>query len=142
MVPAPAGPVARQAAKSVGGSLVAFGSYFATATTADMTMDPQYANGLGLGVAATVNMALQRSAFAPGRAFCQKVVARYLAAEGLILAMQQGTFVASLPSRDKVAAVLRVGDDDPRVLMALRAATQAAVFAAVSFPVRRYWVFA
>eukprot|EP00930_Biecheleria_cincta_P095459 TRINITY_DN87420_c0_g1_i1.p1 TRINITY_DN87420_c0_g1~~TRINITY_DN87420_c0_g1_i1.p1 ORF type:complete len:161 (+),score=21.81 TRINITY_DN87420_c0_g1_i1:22-504(+) len=140
-----AASAARQASNSALGSAAAFCSYLGCCHVADGLLgDPSNANGCGLAVAASVNFVLQRRTFAPGSLLCRQLVGRYVAAEALIVSMQQGVFVSVLPARPFLASRL-FGDasleEDPRLLASLRASSQAAVFMFVSFPLRRYFVF-
>lgn len=91
-------------------------------------------------MAAIVNLLVQRCVFAPG-ATLRAVLGRFLIAEGLIMAAQQGMFLYLLSLRARYYPVLAHTERDAHVLLMLRLVTQASVFAAVSFPLRRHWVF-
>ncbi|CAE7506773.1 unnamed protein product [Symbiodinium sp. CCMP2456] len=56
-------------------------------------------------------------------------------AEAIIVSVQQGFFMLYL------ASLADIAPEDPRLMAALRAASQATIFLAVSFPLRKHWVF-
>eukprot|EP00812_Abedinium_dasypus_P011849 NODE_5392_length_585_cov_280.269811.p2 GENE.NODE_5392_length_585_cov_280.269811~~NODE_5392_length_585_cov_280.269811.p2 ORF type:complete len:143 (-),score=38.60 NODE_5392_length_585_cov_280.269811:139-567(-) len=137
-----------QVVGSAVGSVVSFGAFLGTATAADYVIDPGAANLLGLFVGAAMNMGMQRRVFLPRATLCRAMVVRYCSAECLILGLQQYLFVQLLPFRDTVSSMMELGgrlpkrhEDDGILLGTLRSGSQAVVFAAVSFPLRRYWVF-
>ncbi|CAE8613711.1 unnamed protein product [Polarella glacialis] len=137
--------VLRQASGSALGSAASFCSYLGCCHLVDQWLgDPGRANCAGLAVGASLNFVLQRRAFAPGASMGRAMLGRYLAAEAIILSLQHFLFLSVLPARSQLALRLGsdVAEDDPRLLAALRAGSQAMVFGAVSFPLRRYWVFA
>mmetsp|Transcript_9101 Transcript_9101/g.21603 ORF Transcript_9101/g.21603 Transcript_9101/m.21603 type:complete len:168 (+) Transcript_9101:59-562(+) len=133
--------VARQVSTSAIGSFAAFCSYIGVCHYADSLLDPGQANALGLATAASVNFMLQRQSFAPGAGFTGSLLKRYLLAEAIIVSVQQGFFMCLLPARLYLASLADVSPEDPRLMAALRAASQAAIFLAVSFPLRKHWVF-
>ena len=133
---------ARQASSSALGSFAAFCSYVGVCHFADALMQPSQANALGLAAAASVNFMMQRRSFAPGAVLQSSLLKRYLLAEALIVSIQQVFFLALLETRPFLAHVGHVSQEDPWLLGGLRMASQATIFVTVSFPLRKYWVFA
>mmetsp|Transcript_31350 Transcript_31350/g.73124 ORF Transcript_31350/g.73124 Transcript_31350/m.73124 type:complete len:184 (+) Transcript_31350:194-745(+) len=131
----------RQAARSAGGSMMAFGSFLATSRMADEVFEPKLANGVGLAIGSAVNLLFQLRVFAPGSSM-ESVLVRYLLAEATILSVQQGVFLVLFGLRERIADTLAIAENDELLLAGLRIASQASVFAGLSFPLRRYWVFA
>ncbi|CAJ1429859.1 unnamed protein product [Effrenium voratum] len=86
-----------------------------------------------------MNFVLQRQSFAPGAGLHAALVKRYLMAEALIVTIQQGLFVTLLETRPYLACL---SSEEAWQLGALRMVSQAGVFFAVSFPLRKNWVFA
>mmetsp|Transcript_13049 Transcript_13049/g.24673 ORF Transcript_13049/g.24673 Transcript_13049/m.24673 type:complete len:167 (+) Transcript_13049:67-567(+) len=136
------GRVARQVSSSALGSFAAFCSYIGVCHYADDVLDPGRANALGLATAASVNFMLQRFSFAPGADLSGAMLRRYLVAEAIIVSVQQSFFLCLLPVRLHLASGMGISPEDPRLMATLRAASQASVFLAVSFPLRKHWVFA
>eukprot|EP00931_Biecheleriopsis_adriatica_P033978 TRINITY_DN19679_c0_g1_i1.p1 TRINITY_DN19679_c0_g1~~TRINITY_DN19679_c0_g1_i1.p1 ORF type:complete len:148 (-),score=23.46 TRINITY_DN19679_c0_g1_i1:62-505(-) len=135
-----------QAAKSAGGGLAAFTTYMATSSLGDHFTTPEIANCVGLAAGASLNFALQRRAFAANLAACRGGVRgtllRYWIAEGIIVTSQQSLFVGGL---SLLRGIEMTSEKKPKVedsaVLGIRAASQTLVFGAVSFPLRRYWVF-
>eukprot|EP00929_Paragymnodinium_shiwhaense_P097378 TRINITY_DN59084_c0_g1_i1.p2 TRINITY_DN59084_c0_g1~~TRINITY_DN59084_c0_g1_i1.p2 ORF type:complete len:197 (+),score=34.01 TRINITY_DN59084_c0_g1_i1:137-727(+) len=157
--------IAGQAARSIGGSLGAFATYLGVSACADLCLDPATANATGIAAGATLNFALQRRAFGATLAACrggaQATFLRYCLAEAAIIGSQQGLFVcglrwlgngSALVPAAAAPAVQHAAEPDAQVaspssldeksLMALRVASQGIVFVVLSFPIRKYWVFA
>mmetsp|Transcript_62756 Transcript_62756/g.127505 ORF Transcript_62756/g.127505 Transcript_62756/m.127505 type:complete len:160 (+) Transcript_62756:50-529(+) len=133
---------ARQASSSALGSFAAFCSYLGVCHFADALMPASQANALGLAAAASVNFMMQRRSFAPGAVLNSSLLKRYVLAEALIVSIQQVFFLTLLETRPFLAHLGHVSQEDPWLLGGLRMASQAMVFVAVSFPLRKYWVFA
>eukprot|EP00435_Cladocopium_sp_Y103_P027069 s1441_g6.t1 len=109
---------------------------------ADALMPASQANALGLAAAASVNFMMQRRSFAPGAVLNSSLLKRYVLAEALIVSIQQVFFLTLLETRPFLAHLGNVSQENPWLLGGLRMASQAMVFVAVSFPLRKYWVFA
>mmetsp|Transcript_145716 Transcript_145716/g.254255 ORF Transcript_145716/g.254255 Transcript_145716/m.254255 type:complete len:172 (-) Transcript_145716:25-540(-) len=139
-----------QAAKSAGGSFLAFAFYLSVSAGGDLVTAPEFANGLGLVSGAAANFLLQKRAFGATLAACSggagATLVRYWLAEFAIVASQQGLFVlglhALLPTQvaaDGSARHLRMTTEES--LLYLRVIAQVGAFFAISFPLRKYWVF-
>eukprot|EP00405_Crypthecodinium_cohnii_P016091 CAMPEP_0206445870 /NCGR_PEP_ID=MMETSP0324_2-20121206/15785_1 /ASSEMBLY_ACC=CAM_ASM_000836 /TAXON_ID=2866 /ORGANISM="Crypthecodinium cohnii, Strain Seligo" /LENGTH=143 /DNA_ID=CAMNT_0053914207 /DNA_START=98 /DNA_END=529 /DNA_ORIENTATION=+ len=125
---------------SSAGSVLAFGGYLATSSLLDRFVEPTYANGGGLLASTTINFGMQRAVFAPGAAM-SNVIYRYVIAEAIIVASQQGVFLGLLPFQRRIEQYVGAEEDSGMVMAGIRSASQASVFALISFPLRRHWVF-
>ncbi|CAL1139325.1 unnamed protein product [Cladocopium goreaui] len=80
---------------------------------------------------------MQRRSFAPGAVLNSSLLKRYVLAEALIVSIQQVFFLTLLETRPFLAHLGHVSQEDPWLLGGLRMASQAMVFVAVSFPLRK-----